>query len=252
MNQLYKFLNEDGTPCNGGTGPAWAPPGEWMPPAVGDLVPCHNGYHLCSAEHLLTWNGPVLWTAEASEDHIVAEDKIVARSARRLTRVESWNDRNLRLFAADCAEHVLPIYLASKPEDGGLAVMLALHIVREVAEGRGDQDDLAAARNAAWDVSGNVAWAAAWTAAMDAAWAAAKAAAKAAAIDAALAAARDAALAAAMDAAWNVAWDVSKAAAKTAAMAAARAAARDTEREWQRAQLALQLVECGREARRKP
>jgi hypothetical protein len=88
-----------------------------------------------------------------------------------------------RLFAADCAEHVLHIFLKVRPNDSRPAD--AIKAARSYARG----EIGAAAGAAAWDAAGAAAWAAAraaaWDAAGDAAWAAAGAAAWDAAWDAA-------------------------------------------------------------------
>jgi hypothetical protein len=134
--------------------------------------------------------------------------------------------RNLRiisLFSADCAEQVLPLFLAVRPDDTRPA-----NAIRVARDANASDED----RDAAWDAARAAAWAAAGDAARAAAWAAAgdaaRAAAWAAAGDAAWAAARDAAGAAAGDAAraaaWAAAWDAARAAAGAAAWAAARAA----------------------------
>jgi hypothetical protein len=122
-------------------------------------------------------------------------------------------DRENRLFAADCAESVL--YLFEKKYPDNKRPRDAIYAARKYANGEISAGGLAAARDAAW--------AAAWAAARDAAWAAAWAA----AWDAAWAAARDAAGAAAGAAARAAAW----AAARDAAWDAARAAARDAEQQ---------------------
>lgn len=104
------------------------------------------------------------------------------------------DDRLARHFGAWCAEQVLHLFEAERPDD--------MRPRRAIDAARDDEttaEQRAAARDAAWD--------AARDAARDAAWAAAWAAARAAAGDAAWAAAGDAARAAAQDAAWAAAWD---------------------------------------------
>src|SRR5208337_4289073 len=119
-------------------------------------------------------------------------------------------DKIARLIAADFAEEVLPIWHKHYPSDTRPAA--AIKATRDFAHGTITQEQLAAARDAAW-AAGDAAWdagAAAWAAgdAAGAAGAAAPAAADAAgaATDAAWAAARDAAWAAARDAARAAAW----------------------------------------------
>jgi hypothetical protein len=136
------------------------------------------------------------------------------------------DDRLARHFQAWCAEQVLHIFEAERPND--------MRVRDQIAMLRNDETTVAARAAAAQDA----AWAAAWAAAQaarraaaraaagDAAWAAAWAAARDAARDAAWAAAGDAARAAAGDAAWAAAWDAARAAAWAAAWDAAQDAAR--------------------------
>ncbi len=219
MSGFYKVLNTDLTSRNGGEY-RWAV-GEWAPEIEGDLVPCDNGYHVCQTCDLLTWLGPVICEAEIGGQVLRAENKTVARTARIVRVLDTWNERTARLFACDCAERVLPIFERQYPADG--RPRMAVDTARRFAEGQATREELAAAGVAARD--------AAW----DAVWAAAGAAPR----DAARAAARDAARAAARVAAWAAAWDAARAAAKVAAWAAAWDAAWDAERKWQ----AQRLVE---------
>jgi hypothetical protein len=105
------------------------------------------------------------------------------------------DDRLARHFQAWCAEQVLHIFEAERPND--------MRVRDQIAMLRNDETTVAArdaARDAAWDAAGD----AAWDAARDAARAAA---AGDAAGDAARDAAGDAARAAAAgDAAWDAAW----------------------------------------------
>ena len=108
------------------------------------------------------------------------------------------DDRLARHFQAWCAEQVLHLFEAERPDD--------TRVRDQIAMLRNDEADAAAraaARDAAWDAARAAAWDAAWDAARAAAWDAAWDAARAAAWDAA----RDAARYAAWDAAWYAAWD---------------------------------------------
>jgi hypothetical protein len=180
---LYKVTAADGSSYHGGTG-RWVK-GRWRS-VTGEIVPCENGLHLCRADHLPDWLGPVIWEAEADSEVIDAGNKVVARRARVIRRLDTWNERTARLFAADCAERVLPIYEKAHPGDD--RPRMAIETARRYARGEATRGELVAARAAA----------------LAAAW------------DAARAAARDAALAAALATAWD--------AARAAALAAARAA----------------------------
>jgi hypothetical protein len=116
-------------------------------------------------------------------------------------RAVDGKDKEIRLFAADCAEMVLPIYEKDYPDDK--RPRLAIQAARDYANGLITMEEWAAARAAAWAAARDAAGAAAGAAARAAAWAAARDAAGAAARAAAWAADRDAA----GDAAWDAAWD---------------------------------------------
>src|SRR3990167_6275500 len=112
MLMLYKVLAEDGTPFHGGSGrwalPADGKPGAWMPRLAGRLVACRYGYHLCERDNLIYWLGPTIWEAETRSRKLLRDGtKSVVSTARLLRRLETWNPRTQRLFAADCAERAL-------------------------------------------------------------------------------------------------------------------------------------------------
>ena len=115
-------------------------------------------------------------------------------------RAVGGRDREIRLYAVWCARQVQHLMADQRSIN-------ALDVAVRHANGMATDDELAAARAAAWAAARDAAFAAAWDAAFAAAWAAA------------LAAERDAALAAERDAARDAAW--------AAALAAARAAAWD-------------------------
>lgn len=170
--ELFKVLSEDGCCCHGGQGhwnlPSqnsngeWAP-GEWMTPIQGDLIACRNGYHLCRANDLLSWLGPAIYSAEHRGDHIDTSDKIIVREARLLQRL-NWDDRVARLFACDCAEHVLSICEHEYP-DG--SPRKAIEVARRYANGEATEEELydanLAARSAARNVGSSRDWATAWS-----------------------------------------------------------------------------------------
>jgi hypothetical protein len=242
----YKVLNEDGTSCHGGQctwslptqndDGTWTP-GEWMPAIKGALEPCENGYHLCRGSDLLDWLGPVICEAEYCGEMVEAVDKIVVREARLLRRL-NWDERVARLLACDCAEHVLHVFETARPHDP--RPRQTIEVSRRYANGEATDEQLTAARAAAWD-----AVVAARAAARAAAWAAAGAAARAAAGDDARAAAWAAQAAwAAAWAAWDAAtaaWAARVAAGAAVSTAGAASAASAAERQWQTERLLADL-----------
>ncbi len=172
----YKVLNADGSCFHGGNGkwllPTTAGPGEPMPRIEGELVACQRGYHILRSAHLVQWLGPAIFEVEPLAPVLEWDGKCGTAQARLVRRVETWNDRTARLFAADCAERVLPIYERAYPKDAWPRA--AIDAARRFA--RGEMTARATARAAAGDGAGDgaAAWAAA--AAADAAWDAARAA----------------------------------------------------------------------------
>jgi hypothetical protein len=165
---LYKVLDGNGCSCNGGTlqwslpernkDGSWTP-GEWMPEIEGPLVECENGYHLATMEQLPQWLNERIFVAEVDGELIEASDgdKWVARKVR-LVAETAWNERTARLFAADCAEHVLYLYERDYPADK--RPRMAIATARKYANGEATLEELDAARAAAKAA----AWAAAWAA----------------------------------------------------------------------------------------
>ena len=248
--KYYKVLDKKHRSCNGGCG-KWKPK-KWMLEIKEELEPCSVGYHLCRKKDLVGWLNAEIWIAEGRGKKIVCDDKVVFQQARVIKKLNNWNDKTARLFACDCAEHVLHIF--ENQYSGDKRPRNAIDMARKYANGKATKKKLAAA----WDA----AWVAAWDAARaarDAAWVAARAARDAAWV-AAWVAARDAARDAAWDdaraaraAVWAAAWDDARAArdARAAAWDAAwdaardardaRAAAWDAERKWQTKRLFMYL-----------
>ena len=150
MKTIYKVLASDGTPCHGGSGKWFMPkgkrPGKWMP-AIKDIQPCARGYHFVNLEQLPTWLGPTLYEVEVRGQVTHLADKSVAEQARLIRKVEIWNDKTLRLFAADCAEHVLGIYERVCPKDD--RPRKAIQAARDFANGLIDRNAAHAAHAAA-------------------------------------------------------------------------------------------------------
>lgn len=189
---LFKVLDELGRPYHGGKGKWYLPvngrPGRPMPPIRGLLIPCQRGYHLCRAEDLVEWLGPAIYLAQYRGEMLIDYDKVVVREARLVRRLENWNRRTAQLFAADCAEHVLPIFRRVRPDD--YRPQEAIAIIRRYVNGQATAKELAIARDAAesamWacatvDIPARDAVRAVWVASKYTAWDAARAAARAAA-----------------------------------------------------------------------
>ena len=79
-------------------------------PAIKNIRPCARGYHFVSIEQLPQWLGPTLYEIEVRGQILHETDKSVAEQARLIRKVKTWNDKTLRLYAADCAERVLSLY----------------------------------------------------------------------------------------------------------------------------------------------
>lgn len=154
--------------------------------------PCEDGW-----KKLLNHLGKTEADDEVLELRTILESNGIDDTIWAFRAVEG-KDKEIRLFAADCAELVLPIFEKQYPNDD--RPRKAIQSARDYANGVISEKELAAAWAAARD-----AWAAAWDAwdaaraAWDAAWAATWAAASA--TKAAAWVAADAASSAAVDAA---------------------------------------------------
>ena len=138
-------------------------PGRWMPHVKGKLVECRHGYHVLKADQLSTWiAADALFEVEVKGKVVDFGDKCACHQARLVRRVETWNEMNLRLFAADCAERVLPIFEKRYPKDD--RPRKAIGVARRFARGKATKEE----RAAAWAAARAAAWAAAGDAAGDA------------------------------------------------------------------------------------
>src|SRR4029077_5044315 len=130
-------------------------PGAWGK-ATGKLVPCQKGLHLGGRQEVVEWLGPAIFEAEARGNVVVAENKLVVREARLIRRFDTWNERTARLFACDCAEHVLDALEDRYPSDPRSRNTIV--VARRFANGQVTQDELDAARDAAWAAAWDAAW----------------------------------------------------------------------------------------------
>lgn len=133
--------------------PRWDQPGEWMRDYKSKPMLCQRGYHWCEARHAVHHLHAECYLIEPRGETVRGDDKCVSQGARLLRRVETWNDRTARLFAADCAEAVVH-FCGDDPR-----LRAAIETARRFARGEATQAELDAARAAASD---------AWAAASDA------------------------------------------------------------------------------------
>ena len=181
--EYYKVLNGDEStqqnykwnlPCGN-------KPGKWMMPIEGRLVECDNGYHVCrGAQQLIHWLGPEIYGAEIRGEILLGNTKTVVREVRLIAKVETWNETTARLFAADCAEHVLHLYESECPGDDRPrnAIAAARAFARGEIDSAANTAAWSAANTAARSASGFAASSAAWSAASSASWVAARVAAR--------------------------------------------------------------------------
>jgi len=167
MEAYYKVLGANGAAFNGGHGkwslPHDGQPGEWMP-RIEKLVPCQSGYHILTREQVVLLLGPAIHKVEWRGDIIRQFDKCVVSEARLICRFDTWNERTARLFACDCAEEAFK--LIEKPDPRSVEV---IRVARRYALGEASQEQLDAARAAAWAAARDAARAAVGDAAGDAA-----------------------------------------------------------------------------------
>lgn len=84
-------------------------PGRWVA-ARGKLIACENGIHACTLEQAPGWIRPEVYVIELAGAVREEQDKLVARRGRLLYRLDAWDRVAMVRFAADCPEHVLPIF----------------------------------------------------------------------------------------------------------------------------------------------
>ena len=131
-------------------------PGKWTPKMLGELELCAKGYHLTDAEHLIDWiSGNQLFEAEIEGEILQGDNKVACRKMRLVRRVDSWNDKTLRLFAVWCAREALKLIDNPDPRS-----VNGCDVAEKYANGEATEEELDAARAATWDA----AWAAAWAA----------------------------------------------------------------------------------------
>ena len=178
--KYYKIIDENNMSCNGGTfdwtrylptkneDGSWIP-GKWTP--VQRVVMCLSGYHVTDTNHLLDWADAQLYECEVigpltDEDN----DKYVCRSIRLTRKIETWNNRNLRLFACWCIRQIRNSLNNERSKN-------AVDVAERYALGEASIKELNTARSGIWDLPASTIRSAAWSTVMFTAWDAAKAAA---------------------------------------------------------------------------
>ena len=227
MTTYYKFLNAVNTSPIARYNwplPTDKKPGGWTPEITGKIVKCENGYHATTIQHATKYLNPNLYELEFDGDVVDAGDQVIGRKARLTRKVTAWNERALKLFAADCAEHVLHLFEDVFPNDG--RPRQAIQAARDFANGK-----ITSAAADAADAAFDAAYAAYTADTADTATAAAYAAAYAA----------DTATAAAYAAAYAAYTADTAASAAAYAYAADAADAAKDERKWQAGRLAMYI-----------
>ena len=145
-------------------------------PLIENIKLCVRGYHVVTLDQLPQWIGPCIYEVEIRGKILTEEDKIVAEQARLVRKIDTWSGGTPRLFAADCAEHVLELYEKEYPGDN--RPRNAIKAARDLANGLIDMPDAAAAAVAAFNAANaaNAASSAVFNAASAATYAAASAA----------------------------------------------------------------------------
>lgn len=116
-------------------------PGKWLP-KISKLKLYNCGYHYCRVETAYNWLHAQCFEVEPRGASI--EDNDICVQQFRFIRRLNWDERIARLFAADCAAHVLHLYTG--PSD---APRRAIEVARAFANGRATIKDLLEANKAA-------------------------------------------------------------------------------------------------------
>jgi hypothetical protein len=172
--KAYHFLREDMT-AESGDEPAWKVGETRSIPARRKVIPCEYGYHASPTlfDALYYAPGAMGCIVEIPDDAIPHGDPVDKYAARSRTLVRAVDlTAPLLLFAADCAERILPIFESAYPNND--LPRKAIEAARAYAQGEIDE----AAVEAAWApvgaperaAAGAAAWAAAGAAVWEVAW----------------------------------------------------------------------------------
>ena len=110
---------------------------------------CNYGYYYVTGSQMLDWLADTIYEAEPCKDHepLSSGSTSVTCRLRLVRRFDGWTPRSAVLFAADCAEHVLPLFEARFPDDS--RPRDAIVAARRFVDGEITIDDLEAAMYAA-------------------------------------------------------------------------------------------------------
>lgn len=146
---FFKFLTKDNHGSLSGFKwpvPVGGFPGEWVE-VEGELVMCNNGIHVCEWKDVFAWLDARMYLVEVGGECVSCDNKLAFRRARLVHRVESWNDRTARLFAADCAERAARCWVPVDALDWNPAD--TIDVVRRFANGDATQQELEVERRTA-------------------------------------------------------------------------------------------------------
>ena len=144
LDTPLKFTAVDGGPARHITDQQWSlpdadTPGEWAPKYKTKPILHERGYYWCEARHAIHHLHVECYLFEPWGETVRGNDENVSQGGRLLRRVETWNDRTARLFAADCAETVAHLCGGDpRPRE-------AIEIARRYVRGQATEAELAAA-----------------------------------------------------------------------------------------------------------
>ena len=141
MTAYYKWMLPDmRTPVQRTPWPVAV--GEWTKPETPVL--CESGWHAMEEKdvlnHLPSEYGAQLWRVEVRGQMAHGGDKFSAESMRLLYCLGETTEQNLRLFACDVAEDVLPIFEAKYPNDN--RPRRSIEVTRLFCEGKATREEM--------------------------------------------------------------------------------------------------------------
>ena len=125
------------------------------------FILCQYGYHFCPTlyDALMYTPGPLATLVEVPDESHFSEEDFPKSVSYQRTLIQAVNlDRDLRLFACDCAERTLHLFEREYPTD--IRPRQAIEVSRRFAREKATNKELAAARAAAWAAAWDAAWAA--------------------------------------------------------------------------------------------